>query len=73
MSNLITSATLRSRKVFEAALTAFAAASSQDFLLGTEKMTIDYWFSENVGMVKEHVHVGNSDVIMELEEFKTGK
>jgi hypothetical protein len=33
MSNLMTSATLRSRKVFEAALTAVAAASSHDLLL----------------------------------------
>ena len=46
--------------------------SSKDFLLGTEKMALDYWFAEGVGIVKQHVHVGNSDVLLELKEFKSG-
>ncbi len=46
---------------------------SKDFQLGTEKMTLEYWFAPNVGIVKQHVHVGNSDVLLELEDFKAGK
>jgi hypothetical protein len=47
--------------------------SSKDFQLGTEKMTIDYWFAKDIGMVQQRVRVGNSDVMLELEEFKAGK
>ena len=36
-------------------------------------MTIEYWFAEYVGIVKQHVHVSNSDVFLELEEFKGAK
>ena len=46
---------------------------SKDFQLGTEKMTLEYWFAEYVGIVKQHVHVSNSDVFLELEEFKGAK
>jgi len=47
--------------------------SAQDFQLGTEKMALTFWFALDVGIVKQHVRVGNSDVMLELEEFKTGK
>jgi hypothetical protein len=46
---------------------------SKDFQLGADKMTLEYWFAEDVGIVKQHVHVSNSDVILELEEFKGAK
>ena len=46
---------------------------AKDFQIGTEKMTLEYWFAEHVGIVKQHVHVGNSDVLLELEDFKAGK
>ena len=47
--------------------------STKDFELGAEKMSLDYWFARDVGIVKQHVRVGNSDVLLELEEFKTAK
>jgi hypothetical protein len=47
--------------------------ASKDFQLGTQKMSIDYWFAKNIGMVKQRVRVGNSDILLELEEFKAGK
>ncbi len=47
--------------------------TAQDFKLGTEKMDLVYWFAHNVGMVQQRLRVGNSDVLLELEEFKAGK
>ncbi len=47
--------------------------SSKDFMLGNEKMVIDYWFAPDVGIVKQHIRVGNNGVLMELKEFKAGK
>ena len=47
--------------------------STKDFLLGGEKMSLDHWFARDVGIVKQHVRVGNNDVLLELEEFKTAK
>jgi hypothetical protein len=48
--------------------------SSPDFQLGNEKMALDYWFAKDVGMVKQRVRVGKSNVVLELEAFnKPGK
>ena len=46
---------------------------SKDFQVGTEKMVIEYWFARDVGIVKQHHHVVNSDEVLELEEFRAGK
>jgi hypothetical protein len=47
--------------------------SCPDFQLGAEKMGLDYWFAKDVGIVKQRVRVGKSDVTLELEDFKPGK
>ena len=47
--------------------------SCPDFQLGEKKMALDYWFAKDVGIVKQHVQVGKSNVVLELEEFKPGK
>jgi len=47
--------------------------SSKDFQLGTEKMALEHWFAPNVGIVQQRVHVGNNEVLLELEDFKQGK
>jgi hypothetical protein len=48
--------------------------SSPDFQLGNEKMALDYWFAKDLGMVKQRVRVGKSNVVLELEAFnKPGK
>jgi hypothetical protein len=48
--------------------------SSPDFQLGNEKMAVDYWFAKDVGLVKQRVRVGKSNVVLELEAFnKSGK
>jgi hypothetical protein len=47
--------------------------STKDFQLGTEKMSLDHWFAPNVGIVQQRVHVGNNDILLELESFKEGK
>lgn len=46
---------------------------SKDFQVGSEKMIIEYWFARDVGIVKQHVHVVNSDEVLELEDFRSGK
>ena len=42
---------------------------SRDFQIGAEKLQVEYWFSPNVGMVKQRVRVGNHDVTLELEKI----
>ena len=44
--------------------------SSSEFQLGGQKMAIEYWFAPRVGMVKQQIRVGNTEVLLELEEFK---
>jgi hypothetical protein len=46
--------------------------SCPDFQLNNEKMAVDYWFAKDVGIVKQHVRVGKSNVLLELEQFKPG-
>jgi hypothetical protein len=47
--------------------------STPDLQLERDKMAIDYWFAQNVGLVKQRVRVGNNDVLLELEDFKAAK
>ncbi len=37
-----------------------------DLLIGGQKMSITYWFAENIGMVKQRVQMDNVEVVMEL-------
>ncbi len=46
---------------------------SRDFQVGGQKMQVDYWFAPKVGMVKQHVQVGNHDLILELEKYEPGR
>lgn len=46
---------------------------SRDFQVGAQKMQVTAWYAPDVGMVKQHVQVGNHDVILELEKFEKGK
>jgi hypothetical protein len=43
---------------------------SRDFQVGGQKMQVEYWFSPNVGMVKQRVQVGNHHVVLELEKIE---
>jgi hypothetical protein len=47
--------------------------SAQTFQFGAEKMSLDTWYAPDIGMVKQKVRVANSEVLMELEQFKAGK
>jgi hypothetical protein len=51
-------------------LTGAIVVQSRDFYIGTQKMQVTTWYKENLGMVKQHVQVGNHDVILELEKFE---
>lgn len=48
-------------------------ASCKELQIGTEKVQLEYWFAPDVGLVKQRVHVGNYDVLLELEKFEPGK
>jgi len=54
-------------------LTAAIVVQSRDYYIGTQKMQVTTWYKENLGMVKQHVQVGNHDVILELEKFEQPK
>lgn len=41
---------------------------SEDFQMGKNRMKLTYWFAPQVGLVKQHLQVGNFDVTMELEK-----
>jgi hypothetical protein len=48
--------------------------SSPDFQLGSEKMALEYWFAKDIGLVRQRVRVGKTNVLLELEAFnKPGK
>ena len=47
--------------------------SCPEFQLGTDKMSLEAWYAPNFGMVQQKVRAGNSDVLLELEEFKKVK
>ena len=47
--------------------------TSHDFQIGSEKMSMDQWFTRDIGLVKQRVAVGNIVSTLELEEFKKGK
>jgi hypothetical protein len=42
--------------------------SAHDFQFDSKKMTLEFWFAENVGIVKQHTTIGNNDTLMELEK-----
>lgn len=48
-------------------------ATSTDFRLGKEKLALTYWFAKGVGMVKQRLHVGDREVVLELEKFEPAK
>lgn len=52
---------------------ATVAVRSQDFHVGAQKMQVTAWYAPNVGMVKQHIQVGNHDLTLELEKFEKGK
>jgi hypothetical protein len=43
---------------------------SRDFQFGSQKMELDCWYAKGVGMVKQHLRVGNHDVTLELEKIE---
>ena len=43
-----------------------------DFQVGTSKMSVTYWFADKIGIVKQHVVVGNFDQLLELVEYQPG-
>lgn len=51
-------------------LTGAIVVQSRDYTIGTQKMQVTTWYKESLGMVKQHVQVGNHDVILELEKFE---
>jgi hypothetical protein len=48
-------------------------SSCKEFQIGTQKVQLEYWFAPNIGIVKQKVHVGNHDIVLELEKFERGK
>ncbi len=46
---------------------------TRDFRVGAQQMQVTAWYAPEVGMVKQHIQVGNHDVILELEKFEKGK
>jgi len=51
-------------------VTGAIVVQSRDYYIGPQKMQVTTWYKENIGMVKQHVQVGNHDVILELEKFE---
>lgn len=50
------------------------SSGSTEFLLGAgQKMELTYWFTPGIGLVKQHVRVGNFDLLLELEKFEKAK
>ena len=43
-----------------------------DLQVGSSKMSVTYWFADKVGVVKQHVVVGNFDQTLELVEYQPG-
>lgn len=49
-------------------------ASSLDFRVGPQKMEVEYWFAENVGIVRQRTKIGDGkDIVLELIKFNPGK
>jgi hypothetical protein len=44
-----------------------------DFELQGTKISTQYWFSENVGMVKQWFKMGDNEATLELEKFEPAK
>ena len=53
-----------------AGMFATVVVRSRDFLVGAQKMQVETWYAPKVGMVKQHILVGNHDVTLELEKFE---
>jgi hypothetical protein len=47
--------------------------TGSDMQIGSQKMNIEYWFSFDVGIVKQWVKLGSYEVVLELEKFTPGK
>jgi hypothetical protein len=47
--------------------------SNGQLSIGTKKMDTTYWFAASVGIVKQHVKIGDYEVTLELKEFTPGK
>lgn len=47
--------------------------SGTDFQIGSQTMSLEYWFAPNVGIVKQWVKLGSYEVTLELEKFIPGK
>jgi hypothetical protein len=47
--------------------------ASKDMKVDDEDITLQYWFAERIGMVKERVQIGKHDVTLELQEFKPAR
>jgi hypothetical protein len=45
----------------------------RDFQVGGQRMQVAYWFAPKVGIVKQHVQVGNHEVVLELEKYEPGR
>lgn len=46
---------------------------SRDFQSSGQPMEIDYWFAKGVGMVKQRLKIGQTEVVLELEQFIAAK
>jgi hypothetical protein len=44
---------------------------SGEFMVGSQKMTADYWFASGVGIVKYSTKKGTFNVVLELEKFES--
>lgn len=48
-------------------------STCRELQIGASKMNVTYWFVDKIGMVKQHVQVGNFDQMLELVEYQPGK
>ena len=48
-------------------------SATQDYQVGDQKMTLKYWFARDVGIVKQEVHVGNFNSVLELEKAELNR
>jgi len=44
-----------------------------DFDIGTKKMALDFWFAQDVGIVKQRFKTGSFEKVLELKRYKIGK
>ena len=50
-----------------------ATITSKDLRVGDADTFVKYWFSPDIGMVKQQVRTGKHETTLELEEFKPGR